>query len=86
MPKGTLYTDNRVLYLEYIPTTYPYTVEFISEVQTPNTGGIPSCYFLDGYNVSTEESRYILEYNKIFFIPASKRNTWKNTVFKEKKR
>ena len=72
VPQGTLYTDNRVLYLEYIPTTYPYTVEFISEVQTPNTGGIPSCYFLDGYNVSTEESRYILEYDKDLFHPRFK--------------
>ncbi|MGS2763583.1 DUF3857 domain-containing protein [Sinomicrobium sp. M5D2P9] len=62
--RGTLYSDHRILYLDYVPVTYPYTVEFTYEVHTPNTGVIPSWYFLDGYNVSTRESRYSLLYDK----------------------
>lgn len=70
--RGTLYSDHRVLYLDYVPVTYPYTMEFTYEVQTPNTGLIPSWYFLDGYNVSTEESRYSLQYDKNRFRPRFK--------------
>lgn len=66
---GTLYSDSRILYLDYTPTTYPYTMEFSYEVRTPNTGVVPSWYFLDGYNVSTEESHYRLVYDKAEFTP-----------------
>ncbi len=60
---GTLYSDSRVLYMEYTPVQYPYTVEFTYEVSTQNTGNIPSWYFLDGFLVSTEESKYTIVYN-----------------------
>lgn len=60
---GTLYSDSRVLYLEYTPITYPYTVEFTSEIKTHNTANIPSWYFLDGFLVSTEKSKYSINYN-----------------------
>jgi hypothetical protein len=59
---GTLYSDSRVLYLEYTPTFYPYTVEFTVETKTKNTGFIPPWYFLDGYLVSTEKSKYTITY------------------------
>jgi hypothetical protein len=39
---GTLYSDSRILYLDYTPVQYPYTLAFSYEVSTENTGNIPS--------------------------------------------
>ena len=60
---GTLYSDSRVLYMEYTPVQYPYTVEFTYEITTENTGNIPNWYFLDGFLVSMEKSRYTVKFN-----------------------
>lgn len=59
---GTLYSDSRVLFLSYTPISYPYTVEFTYQIQTSNTGFIPSWYFMDGFQVSTENSSYSITY------------------------
>lgn len=55
---GTLYSDSRVLFMGYTPINYPYTVEFICEIKTPNTAAIPSWYPIEGYFVSVEKSTY----------------------------
>ncbi|UOB18831.1 DUF3857 domain-containing protein [Abyssalbus ytuae] len=60
----SLFSDNRVLYLEYSPITYPYTVEFSYETQTPNTAAIPSWYFLGSYEVSVEKSHFKVLYDQ----------------------
>ncbi|AWK03165.1 DUF3857 domain-containing protein [Flavobacterium crocinum] len=51
---STLFSDNRVLYLDYTPVSYPFTVAYSSEIETSNTAFIPKWYFLSGYNVSVE--------------------------------
>lgn len=53
---GTLFSDNRYMYLDYTPVSYPFTVEFISEVQTSSTAFIPRWMPLNGYNISVEKS------------------------------
>lgn len=40
--EGSIITDNKILYLSYTPTEYPYTVVFQSEIETSNTAFIPS--------------------------------------------
>lgn len=55
--EGTVFSDNRVLYLDYNPTQYPFTVVFQSEVTTSNTAHLPSWMPLDGYYVSVQQSR-----------------------------
>ncbi|TRZ44380.1 DUF3857 domain-containing protein [Robertkochia solimangrovi] len=60
---GTLYSDSRVLYLDYTPVSYPFTVEFSYEIATDNSAILPSWSFLSGYNLSTEESHYIVHYD-----------------------
>lgn len=59
---GTLYSDSRILYMEYTPIQYPYTVNFSYEITTSNTSNIPNWYFLDGFLVSTEKSKYSITY------------------------
>ena len=58
---GTLYSDSRVLYMPYMPTSYPYTVSFTYEMETPNTAHIPSWRPVEGYYVSTEKNTYLLK-------------------------
>lgn len=55
---GTLYSDSRMLFMSYVPTKYPYTVEFVCEMETPNTAGIPSWQPIEGYFLSIEKNSY----------------------------
>ncbi len=57
---GTLYSDSRVLYLRYTPTSYPYTVVFNSEYKTASTGFINGWVPVEGYFVSVQKSSYKL--------------------------
>lgn len=59
----SLYTDDRVMYLPFTPTSYPFTIEFESEVVTSNTAAIPKWSPLQGYMVSTEQSSFRILYD-----------------------
>ena len=58
----SLYVDYRQLFYNYTPISYPYTIEFNYEYVTPDTGSIPSWYFLGGYLVSVEKSQYSISF------------------------
>ncbi len=53
---STLFSDNRILFLNYTPTQYPFTIVYTSEIETSNTAFIPRWYPLSDYNVSLEKS------------------------------
>ncbi|WP_104734677.1 DUF3857 domain-containing protein [Hanstruepera ponticola] len=55
---GTLYSENRQKYLNYTPINYPYTVDFEVEVLFKSTAFLPDWMPIEGYYVSTQESRY----------------------------
>ena len=57
---GTLYSDDRVKYIEYTPTSYPYTLVFESEYKTSSTGFIPRWFPTNGFYVGVEKSTYML--------------------------
>ncbi|MEN2415868.1 DUF3857 domain-containing protein [Flavobacterium mesophilum] len=52
---STLFSDSRVVYLNYTPISYPFTVVYTCETETSNTAFLPRWYFLGGYNVSVEK-------------------------------
>ncbi|MHC0439117.1 DUF3857 domain-containing protein [Flavobacterium sp. 3-210] len=52
---STLFSDSRVVYLNYTPISYPFTIAYTCETETSNTAFIPRWYFLGGYNVSVEK-------------------------------
>lgn len=52
---STLFSDSRVLFLDYTPISYPFTIIYNSEVETSNTAFIPRWYFLGNYNVSVQQ-------------------------------
>lgn len=53
---STLFSDDRIIYLDYIPIQYPFTIIYESEVESSNTAFIPQWYPLGGYFVSVEKS------------------------------
>lgn len=59
---GSLYTDSRVLVLNYFPVAYPYTVEFEYGLSSNNTGTIPNWFFLRGFLVDVLQSRYTISF------------------------
>ncbi|WP_298900233.1 DUF3857 domain-containing protein [uncultured Psychroserpens sp.] len=55
---GTLYSDNRVKYLDYTPISYPYTVLYEVEVEYNSTAFFPSWRPIEGFYASTQNSEY----------------------------
>lgn len=53
---GTLFSDGRVIYLDYTPTQYPFTIIFESEIETSTTAFVPQWYPLTDYLLSIEKS------------------------------
>lgn len=59
---GTLFSDSRVLYMDYTPTSYPYTVIFSSTTKSMNTAFIPIWRPTRRFNSSTERSTYTIHH------------------------
>lgn len=55
---SALISDNRVLYLDYTPTDYPFTLVYHSVTKSPNTAFLPAFYPLDGANVAVEQESF----------------------------
>ncbi len=56
----SLYNDDRVLYLDYVPKSYPYTVTFIAEIKNNTTAFLPRWKPIKEYTSSTQKSRYTI--------------------------
>lgn len=54
--EGSIISDGKVLYLDYTPTGYPYTVVFQSEIESSNTAFIPAWFPVQNYYESVEKS------------------------------
>lgn len=52
----TMFSDSRVIYLNYTPTEYPFTIVYESETATSNTAFIPYWSPIEGYLASTEKT------------------------------
>lgn len=71
---GTLYTDSRVKYLNYVPIKYPYTIEYESELQMKSTAFIPQWRPIDDYYLSVEKSEYQILNNTDIEIRTKREN------------
>lgn len=58
----SLYTDDRLLYNRYTPTSYPYTIAVNYTIETSDTAFFPPWYFLSDYKVIVEKSLYSITY------------------------
>jgi hypothetical protein len=79
---GTLYSDSRVLFMNYTPIAYPYTVEFLCEVETSSTASIPSWRPLNYYYVSVVKDVYSLKDNANLGLRFKEKNLDKFNVQK----
>jgi len=59
---GSLYSDNRVLYYDYIPLNYPYTIKYEYKITTSNTAFIPDWLPIKYYYTSTQKSTFTLSH------------------------
>ncbi|SHL86369.1 DUF3857 domain-containing protein [Flavobacterium chilense] len=59
---STLFSESRYIYLDYTPISYPFTVEFTSEVQTSSTAFIPRWMPLRGFYTSIEKATLNVTY------------------------
>ncbi len=55
---ATVASDSRYKYLYHVGKGFPYTIDFNYEVETSNTGFMPTFYFNDKYNQSVEYAEY----------------------------
>ncbi|WP_291121325.1 DUF3857 domain-containing protein [Empedobacter sp. UBA7248] len=55
---GQMYTDDRIKYLNYTPTTYPYTIHYKIVTTNKNTLWIPRWSPIRAANLSIEKSSY----------------------------
>lgn len=55
---GTLFSDSRFIYLDYIPTSYPFTIVYESEISTSNTAFLKPFLPINDYYASVEKSIY----------------------------
>lgn len=58
-----MYSDDRMMFLNYTPTTYPYIVVFESETETGDSAFIDSWYPLGDYAESTQKSVMKIKYS-----------------------
>ncbi|MGQ3088054.1 DUF3857 domain-containing protein, partial [Flavobacterium sp.] len=54
--EGSMITDNRLIYLDYIPVQYPFTIIYTSETQTSNTAFLPRWSPVEGPFASVEKA------------------------------
>ncbi|WP_308990707.1 DUF3857 domain-containing transglutaminase family protein [Mariniflexile litorale] len=80
---GTLYSDSRVKYLEYTPISYPYTIEFVSEINTKNTAFIESFTPINDHFLSVENSSYTISFPSDITIRTKEKNLEGIDLFKE---
>lgn len=59
----SIYNDDRMFYLDYTPTTYPYIIVFISEIESNSTASLPRWQPLGWYGRSTKKSSYIITFD-----------------------
>ena len=58
----SILSDNRVLYLDYTPTQYPFTIVYQSEKQSINTAFLPPWYVIDDYFESIQKSEFSIKF------------------------
>ncbi len=59
---STLFSDSRYIYLDYTPISYPFTVVYMSEIETSTTAFIPQWFPIANYFSSVEKSIVNISY------------------------
>lgn len=74
----SVFNDNRALYLDYTPVTYPFTVIFETEIETSNTAFIPAWSPIDNFLVSTQKTSLTITFSPDLNLKTKEINFSKN--------
>lgn len=74
----SVFNDNRALYLDYTPVTYPFTVVFETEIETSNTAFIPAWSPIDNFLVSTQKTSLTITFSPDLNLKTKEINFSKN--------
>lgn len=74
LSSGEMYGDSRLSYMNFKPTSYPYTVIYEEEYETNTTVFRTSWYPVETFNLSVEKSEYILNNPKAIPFRHQERN------------
>ncbi len=58
----SLFDDNRLKHYNYVPISYPYTIYYEYEIESPNTAFIPRWYPINSYNQSVLQSTFKINF------------------------
>tara|TARA_R110001583_G_scaffold46395_1_gene145498 strand:+ start:655 stop:2565 length:1911 start_codon:yes stop_codon:yes gene_type:complete len=81
--EGTLYGDSRMMYYNYTPITYPYTIYSEYEIETINTGFVPGWNPISSYLTAVQSSSYNLVSNEGLKVRFKEKNFENFTIEKE---
>lgn len=79
----SIYSDNRMVSLDYTPIQYPYTVKYTSEIETSNTAFIPTWYPVDDYYESVEKSSISIKFLSELGFKSMERNFEDGRIIKQ---
>lgn len=85
LSQGSIITDNKMTYLEYTPTQYPFTVVYESEIEDGNTAFLPQWYPLDQTFMSIEKAEVTVSYPTGLGFKYKENNFEGRTIKKEEK-
>lgn len=74
----SVFNDNRALYIDYTPVTYPFTVVFETEIETSNTAFIPAWSPIDNFLVSTQKTSLTITFSPDLNLKTKEINFSKN--------
>ena len=81
----SLFNDGRLIYYDYVPTTYPYTIHYEYEIISTNTAFIPRWFPYNSYNQGVIKSSYLITYPNDVKIQKSEKNFEKFNISKVEK-
>ena len=58
----SIYNDDRILFLDYTPTEFPFTIVYDSEAESSNTAFLPRWTPIDDYFESIQKSTFSISY------------------------
>jgi transglutaminase-like putative cysteine protease len=74
----SVFNDNRALYIDYTPVTYPFTVVFETEIETSNTAFIPAWSPIGNFLVSTQKTSLTITFSPDLNLKTKEINFSKN--------
>lgn len=72
--QGAIVTDGRMLFLDFTPTQYPFTIKYKSVVESSNTAFLPKWIPVSGFHCSIQKASFLLVNNSGINVRFKERN------------